>query len=273
MHSHGMKCLLVADLHYTLKQLDWVAEAARGVDLVIVAGDHLDISGHVQGPVQVAVVLKYFRRIAAHTRLVVCSGNHDLDATGTHGEKYARWLQGIRPIGISTDGDSFTIGDTLFTVCPWWDGPQTRDAVDRQLAADALKRQGKWVWVYHSPPDASPTSWSGRQHFGDTDLSGWIATHSPDMVLAGHIHDAPFRDEGSWVDRIGNTWVFNGGRQMGPQPTCIVFDADERRAHWLSLDRAETVQLDQPLSRPVEALAELPEWLSALGQDRDSIPA
>ena len=51
-----MKCLLVADLHYTLKQLDWLMLAARGMDLVIIAGDHLDIAAAVQPPVQIAVV-------------------------------------------------------------------------------------------------------------------------------------------------------------------------------------------------------------------------
>lgn len=267
-----MKCLLVADLHYSLKQLDWVAAAARDVDLVILAGDHLDISAHVQGPVQIAVVRKYFRRIVDCARTVVCSGNHDLDATDANGEKYARWLQGIRSLGIATDGDTFTIGDTLFTVCPWWDGPQTREAVDRQLAKDAPQRKGRWVWIYHSPPQASPTSWSGRQDFGDADLSGWIATHAPDMVLAGHIHDAPFREQGSWVDLIGSTWVFNAGRQMGPQPTCIVFNLDDQWAHWLSIERAETVRLDGALTRPVAALENVPDWLSVLGQDPDSIP-
>ena len=268
-----MKCLLVADLHYSLKQLDWLVEASDGMDLVIIAGDHLDIAGHVAGPVQIAVVNKYFRRLAARAKTVVCSGNHDLDATNDAGEKYARWLQAIRPLGVATDGDTFTLGDVLFTVCPWWDGPKTRDDVDRQLAADALKRQGRWVWIYHSPPQSSPTSWSGRRDFGDSDLSGWIAQHAPDVVLAGHIHDAPFRDGGSWVDRIGTTWVFNGGRQMGPQPTCVVFDLDEGWATWMSMERAESVRLDATLTRPVPPLVDVPEWLRWLGQAPDSNPA
>jgi Icc-related predicted phosphoesterase len=269
-----MKCLLVADLHYSLKQLDWLLGAARGMDLVIVAGDHLDISAHVNGPVQIAVVNKYFRRLAARAKAVVCSGNHDLDATNDAGEKYARWLQAIRPLGIATDGDTFTLNDTLFTVCPWWDGPRTRDAVDRQLARDASTRQGRWIWIYHSPPQASPTSQSGGgRDFGDPDLSGWIATYAPDMVLAGHVHDAPFRNGGSWVDRIGSTWVFNAGRQIGPQPTCIVFDLDEDWAYWLSAERAETVRLDAPLTRPVPPLLDAPEWLTSLGLALDSNPA
>ena len=269
-----MKCLLVADLHYTLRQLDWLMLAARGMDLVVVAGDHLDIAAAVNPPVQIAVVNKYFRRLAATAKTVVCSGNHDLDATNDAGEKYARWLQAVRPMGLVTDGDTFSINDTLVTVCPWWDGPRTRDDVDRLLARDATRRNGRrWLWIYHSPPTASPTSISGGgRDFGDLDLAGWIQTHSPDMVLAGHIHDAPFRDEGSWVDRIGDTWVFNGGRQIGPQPTCIVFDLEEHWAHWMSFDRAETVRLDAPLTRPVAPLIDVPEWLMTLGQAPDPSP-
>lgn len=267
-----MKCLLVADLHYSLKQLDWLLDAARDVDMVVIAGDHLDISAHVNGPVQIAVVLKYFRLLVQRSKIVVCSGNHDLDATNADGEKYARWLQAIRPLGIATDGDAFTLNGTLFSVCPWWDGPKTREEVDRQLARDAAARNGRWVWIYHSPPQGSPTSRSGAKDFGDPDLSGWIATHHPDMVLAGHIHDAPFRDGGSWVDRIGPTWVFNGGRQIGPQPTCIVFDMDEGWAYWLSIERAEMVRIDAPLTRPVAPLIEAPDWLISLGQAPASIP-
>ena len=43
-----MQILLVSDLHYTLKQLDWVASVAGDFDLVVVAGDLLDISSIVE---------------------------------------------------------------------------------------------------------------------------------------------------------------------------------------------------------------------------------
>lgn len=266
-----MKCLLVADLHYSLKQLDWLLLAARGMDLVIVAGDQLDISSHVNGPVQIAVVNKYLRRLATIAKTVVCSGNHDLDATNGAGEKYARWLQAIRPLGVATDGDTFTLNGVLFTVCPWWDGPSTRDEVDRLLLKDASQRTGRWIWIYHSPPDKSPTSQSHGRDYGDADLSAWIARHAPDMVLAGHIHDAPF-GTGSWVDRVASTWVFNGGRQIGPQPTYIVFHLDEGWAHWMSVERAETVRLNAAISQPATPLVDLPDWLSALGQAPGSNP-
>lgn len=54
-----MKCLLVSDLHYALKQFDWTSEHAPHFDVVILAGDHVDISGHVDGRTQITVILKY----------------------------------------------------------------------------------------------------------------------------------------------------------------------------------------------------------------------
>jgi len=62
---------------------------------------------------------------------------------------------------------------------------------------------------------------------------------------------------------LGSTWVFNAGRQIGPSPTHVVFNTDERMALWFSLAGAEFVQLDKSLSRPVAELTELPDWLKA----------
>ena len=111
-------------------------------DLVVIAGDHLDISGHVDGRAQIVVVLKYLQRLHAKVRLIASSGNHDLNARNEAGEKIARWMGRVRDLGVPTDGDSVEIDDTLFTICPWWDGPGVRDEVGGQLARDAPKREG-----------------------------------------------------------------------------------------------------------------------------------
>ena len=126
-----MKCLLVSDLHYALKQFDWVLSVAQDFDVVVIAGDHLDISSTVEARVQITVILTYLKRLHAKTRLVVSSGNHDLDARNTDGEKFAKWISKVRNLGTPTDGDCFAVGGTLFTICPWWDGPQTRNRSTR----------------------------------------------------------------------------------------------------------------------------------------------
>lgn len=257
-----MKLLLVSDLHYALKQFDWTLAAATHFDVVVVCGDHLDISGHVDGRVQIVVIQKYLQRLMAETQLIVCSGNHDLDSRNDAGEKVARWMEKVRQLGIPADGDSLAIGDTLFTICPWWDGPSTREAVHRQFLRDAEKPKKSWIWVYHSPPDGSPTSWGSNRSYGDKDLSGWIAEFSPDFVLTGHIHQAPFVEGGSWADRIGSTWVFNAGRQIGDIPTHIALNLPEAEALWMSLTGRESLRLDTPLQRPLTKLAELPDWFT-----------
>jgi Icc-related predicted phosphoesterase len=261
-----MRFLLVSDLHYALQQYDWTAAVAADFDAVVIAGDQLDIASSVDGGVQIVVILKYLRRLMGSTRILVSSGNHDLDFREASGEKTARWMNRVRQLGIATDGDSVMLGDTLVTICPWWDGPNARQAVGEQLARDAVQRATgtarSWIWVYHAPPSGSPTSWDGKKFYGDIELDAWIATYQPDMVFAGHIHQAPFRTGGSWADRIGPTWVFNSGRQIGPTPTHVIVDTEAQEAAWFSLAGAETVSLDQPLSRPLATLTELPAWLA-----------
>jgi len=241
-----VRILLVSDLHYSLRQFDWVVSRAPEFDLVVLAGDHLDISSSVALDAQVAVVLQYFRLLAASAPIAVSSGNHDLTGPDAHGERAAVWLHEARVAGVPTDGGSVTVGDTLVTICPWWDGPVGREAVAAQLARDAAVRPASWIWVYHWPPVGSPTCWTGRRHYGDEELGGWIDEHRPDLVLTGHVHDPPFKPDGAWADRIGDTWVFNPGRQIGPVPTFIEIDLDERRATWKSLMGVEEISLTEP---------------------------
>jgi len=235
-----MQILLVSDLHYTLKQLDWVSSIAGEFDLVVLAGDHLDISSIVEPDAQIAVVLEYLSRMAAKTAVAACSGNHDLDGRNEHGELSARWLEAGRAGGVLVDGTRLETERELVTVCAWWDGPRTRELVGRQLAADAeLVGDRRWIWVYHAPPDASPTSWTGKRHYGDEDLGAWIKEHQPALVMCGHVHESPLKADGSWIDRIGSTLVVNAGRQRGPIPTCVEIDTEAGTARWSSLAGVE----------------------------------
>jgi len=256
-----MKCLLVADLHYSLPQFDWVSRSAAAYDVVILAGDALDLGSDVDYRAQTIVVRKYLQRVAGVTRLIVCSGNHDLDSVGKAGEKVPRWIEDIRAFNVASDGDSIVVQDTLFTVCPWWDGPAVRARLAAQLESDSRRRGDlRWVWVHHAPPLNSPTSWSGSRSLGDADLAQWISDYGPDLIVAGHIHQSPFVNNGSWVDRVGTTWVFNMGHEFGALPSYVALDTTANEAVWISSMGMQIVRLNEPLRRPIPFTEVLPEW-------------
>ena len=266
-----MRCLVVADLHYSLPQFDWVLSAAPHFDVVIIAGDALDIGSFVDFRAQIVVVRKYLARLSELTRVILCSGNHDLDERDETGEKISRWIGDVGNLGIAHDGDSLTIGDTFFTICPWWDGPRVKEQIGRQLQEAAAAHRGRWIWIHHAPAANSPTSWGGARYFGDAELVQWIESHKPDMVLSGHVHQSPFIKDGSWFDRLGETWVFNVGQQFGRPPAHIILDLESNKAYWFSAAGEQSIDLGQPLQRPADNLATLPDWLTAV--NRAAAPA
>lgn len=231
-----MRYLVSSDLHYALRQLDWIADQAADFDAVVLAGDLLDAGAGADLNAQIEVFIAYLRRLAERVPVVANSGNHDLTARRADGEKAATWMSEIGG-GVVTDGMAVSIGGDLVSACAWWEGDATRGELEAQLERDAAaERTGLWVWAYHSPPDGSPTSWSGKRHFGDEVLNRLIERHHPDLVLTGHVHEAPYRDEGSWFDVIDDTTVLNAGRQLGPVPAHVIVDTEARRADWWTFE-------------------------------------
>jgi Icc-related predicted phosphoesterase len=270
-----VRILVASDLHYRLPHYDWLVGAAAGedVDVVALVGDLADVVNAVPFTVQTVVLERYLGMLAEQAVVLAASGNHDLDGPGSHGEQVAGWLRGIGSIGavagpraeagpgasadatasagaagengvrVHTDGSSVDLGDTRFTICPWWDGPVTREDIGAQLAAAAVDRPARWVWLYHSPPAGTVLCRDGRREFPDQALADWIDEHSPDVVLCGHIHQAPWIDGGSWHARLGSTWVFNAGKQPGPVPPHITLDLEAGTAEWYGVYSRELVTL------------------------------
>jgi Icc-related predicted phosphoesterase len=238
-----MRILFVADIHYSLKQLDWLCGAAAGFDALVIGGDLLDLAGHADLDTQTVVVAKYLKRLGTDLPVAVCSGNHDLDVQSDGGERRADWLAHLDLERVSVDHQSLVVRGRHFSICSWWDGPQSQEEVAQFLAAEAQKKSRPWIWIYHASPDGAKTSWNGKNYSGDTFLTGLIHEHKPDIVLSGHIHNSPFRTQGHWFDRIDNTWVFNPGRQPSSTPATIVLDLAEMKATWDSEMDVQTVSL------------------------------
>jgi len=252
-----MRILFVADLHYELKQFDWLLAHAAGFDAVIIGGDLLELGSTLETDVQIVVIEKYLARLSRQKRLLVSSGNHDFDTRAVDNESACHWLRSLKADELFVDGDSVELGDLLITICPWCDGPVSQAEIEGLLARDAQKPKKRWVWIHHAPPDQSPVSWAGKKFGGDELLVKWIQRYQPDFVLSGHIHNAPFHSKGSWIDRLGKTWVFNPGKQIGPAPACLIFDFEKVSAEWISLADQVVQPLDVPagsaISGPVDA--------------------
>lgn len=238
-----MRVLFVSDIHYSLKQLDWLCAAAKGFDLLVIGGDLLDLGGHADLDTQIVVIEKYLRRLGVAVPVAVCSGNHDLDSESEAGERKAEWLQHLDISRVSVDLQSHEAAGGLFSICSWWDGPAAKEEIAAFLSSEAQKNIRPWIWVYHAPPDGAKTSWNGKDYAGDTFLTDLIHQHAPDIVLSGHIHGSPFRAQGQWHDRVGKTWVFNPGRQPSSTPAVIVLDLAAGEAIWDSEMDTQTVTL------------------------------
>jgi Icc-related predicted phosphoesterase len=244
--DHPVRILVASDLHYRLPHYDWLVKATQDVDVVALAGDLADVVNPVPFEVQTVVLERYLMTLASRATVFAASGNHDLDGPGDQGEQVAGWLRNLRGLRQDTllcDGSSIDLGGIRFTVCPWWDGPATRDAVAAQLAAAAIDRPPIWVWIYHAPPAGTVLCDDGRRTFPDHELAAWIEQYQPEMVLCGHIHQAPWIDGGSWHARLGNTWVFNAGKQVGPIPPHITIDTELGTAEWYGVFSSETISL------------------------------
>lgn len=238
-----MKILAVADLHYVLRQVDWLQEHLDQADLIVIAGDLLDIVSTVDLEVQALVMQKYLERFSAKKLVLASSGNHDvINKTGS-GERFALWLKEMSRPNLCADLDTLEEEGLVVTVCPWWDGENFKERTRMLLEFDAGKVTKDWFWLYHNPPDQTPVSWTGKKFAGDPNLAGWIRQYQPDLVFSGHVHNAPFHQGGSWHTRIGKTWVFNPGRQIGPEPAHILVDWDLKTAEWHSLEGVDRINL------------------------------
>jgi Icc-related predicted phosphoesterase len=239
-----VRILALSDLHYRLPHYDWLVRAADEVDVIALVGDLADVVNAVPFEAQVVVLEKYLGILADKAVVLASSGNHDLDGPGEAGEQVAGWLQRAAADRVHVDGSSFDVDDTRFTICPWWDGPLTQQGVDALLEAAAVDRPSRWVWLYHSPPAGTVLCRDGRREFPDHELATWIARHQPDLVLCGHVHQAPWLDGGSWHDRLGGTLVFNAGKQRsGPVPAHITIDTVAGTAEWFGVYSVETIDL------------------------------
>lgn len=242
-----MKIIHIADLHARWEWYRWLTAHAPEFDLVVLAGDLLDLMSPESLPSQQKWVAEWLDTLP--TPCVICSGNHDLgfdsrvpDPTG--------WLAELsRPGRVFVDQQTTTMGGLTISALPWGEfsepplenewGPPAEQSVSLSLPiCDVL--------VVHCPPSNTATSFAPGEmiDYGDEKLAAdlAVAPHRPTLVLCGHVH-RPRR----WYHELGNgprTWVLNPGCDPRHQsPTHIVIDTDRRVATRVRESRRDVLYL------------------------------
>ena len=264
-----MRCLVVADLHYSLPQFDWLLAAAPRVR-------HRDFC---RRRARYRIVRRFSRPdrggeeipvlLSGMTRVILCSGNHDLDERSAEGEKIARWVGDVRELGIACDGDDLTIGDRA----------------SRCAHGGTGAGQGPHRIPAATPPPSGRNAGSGcitrrrriRDELGRQAVLRRRRTGAmdraipPSMVISGHVHQSPFIPDGSWFDRLGDDL----GLQHRPaaRPPAGLYRARPRRGH-----RVLDCGRRSATHRPARAFAAAgsrtespPPWLISLGRIGDPV--
>ena len=220
-----MRILLVSDLHYSLPQFDWVVHA--GADVRPRRAGRRPPRHRVVGAA---------RRAERGGAAVPAAAARDGPRGGELGQprphrprrrgRAGGAVAGRRPRAGRADRRRLAaLGDTLVTDLPVVGRPGGHGR--RRAAADRRRRAG----VRRAGSGCTTGRRSARRRAGRAGATtatptsaGWIDRFRPDIVLTGHVHEPPFKPDGAWADRIGDTWVFNAGRQIGPVPAHIEID-------------------------------------------------
>jgi predicted phosphodiesterase len=161
-----MRILHLADLHAEHEWFNWVASQAPLFDLIIIAGDFLNLLDglHFTGTYfkdpdlagQAKRCGEWLRSVKTTT--VICSGNHDFALED------GDWLRDLSGKGniAAVDGDVVDFGGLRIAVHGWGQ-PYVSGRAD--------------ILVTHRPPNQ------------DTDLGDALRGCAPRMILAGSVHE------------------------------------------------------------------------------------
>jgi Icc-related predicted phosphoesterase len=146
--------------------------------------------------------------------------------------------------GLVVDNGCFENEHLRILSFPWWEEEDEMERVSALLKSNHRTADPRPVfWVHHAPPRGARTSWNGKRDLGDGTLLEWIEAYQPTLVLSGHVHNAPYYPEGSWIDRIGNTVVINGGKQIGETPATIEIELENGALTWCGMEGCQEASL------------------------------
>jgi hypothetical protein len=90
-------------------------------------------------------------------------------------------------------------------------------------------------------------------HLGAGRLA-WVAELAPDVLLSGHVHEAPGAPGGDWFERPGRTLALDAGQVPGNRPAHFDIDLVAGEVRWHStvtgVAVTESVAVDAATMQP-----------------------
>jgi Icc-related predicted phosphoesterase len=209
-----MRILHTADFHHNLGWFDWLIAQQTKFDLLVLAGDLLDMRAPGREyPLSTQVKAVRKKLAALKTPAAVCTGNHDIWMTNpiaTDVWAEGGWLKNCRRENLWIDGDTFKFMDEHIAVVKY--------NTDRWPARATIV-------VVHNPPKNLKTAVSAgnKIDFGSHDVARDLVQNRPDFILCGHVHNPV-----AWMDSWENTTVLNPGFGTGAAPNHIIIDTESR---------------------------------------------
>ena len=179
--------------------------------------------------------------------LAICSGNHDsygdFLSTGLVDSDFAdialpgftemllsesQWMRHL-PAVVCGDGQTICFkGKCILTSCEF-----AIEDISHQRAIRELMKQGRelkkvkklpWIVIHHEPPAGINLAKADRMaDMGNSFLSENLREFQPDIVLSGHVHNAPFL-HGTCCEQYAKSHCFNVGHQ-----------SDSAKPHWVEI--------------------------------------
>lgn len=116
-----------------------------------------------------------------------------------------------------------------------WEKPEAEIARDLEELEREAGDPSRTIFVVHTPPSETQLDMTwGRRHFGSEGVRQWLKQSRKHLVLSGHVHEAPFINEGTWREEVEGTLCMQPGAWHDEGLCAIVFNLeDPTQAYWI----------------------------------------
>jgi predicted MPP superfamily phosphohydrolase len=151
-----MRLLLTAELGQNHRWLKWLDEGSRNYDLVVIAGDFINVFRPEPLNVQILKAKAFLRSLAQKTRVAISSGNHDTAdeiASSSRGP-IPMWMAGLDSIStLLSDGRTSIIRQQLIVTALSYISTIDQKRLCLAEGAELRKKTNlPWLVIHHHPP-------------------------------------------------------------------------------------------------------------------------